>query len=250
MALAMATAQGFHSLSLAADGGSADVAGAFCWHSKSHVPVFNAAGVFTRSHFNRGVLAAIDEYFAGRGRAHCLVTLDGLVSNTTERLRELGYYEFDNSPVMWLDGPCLRWQEHPPDLEISTVRNPNDLTAFRTILGRVFAIAPSEVNLVLSDRTLEVATVRHYIGRVGGLAVATTSMVLSGPVAGIWNVGILPEYRRRGIAAELMHNAVSEALTHGYSSTMLLASQDGLPLYERLGYNTLSTARMFAPARY
>jgi GNAT superfamily N-acetyltransferase len=113
----------------------------------------------------------------------------------------------------------------------------------------VFAISAHEVNLVLGERVLELPGVRHYLAWLGPTPVATTSLVLSGPMAGIWNVGTLPEHRRQGVAAELMHHAVSEALDFGYPSSMLLASFAGLPLYERLGYHTISTARMFEVRR-
>lgn len=246
MNLAVAVADGLRSLSYAADGGSADnVGGAACWYSSSYVPVFNGAGLFTERLFSRDTMNTIDAYFAQRGRPYSLVTVDGLVPDSTERLRALDYLEFDSSPAMWLDGPTLRWHDSPNGLRISRVQTSAELGAFRSILSHVFTISDHEVNLVLGDRVLELANVRHYLAWLGSNAIATTSLVLSGPIAGIWNVGTLHDYRRRGVAAELMHHSISDALALGYKSSMLLASQVGLPMYERLGYRTVSTVRMF-----
>jgi GNAT superfamily N-acetyltransferase len=248
--LAGAVAEGFHCLSEGADGGSVDdVGGAYCWYSASHVPVFNGAAMFYEHLFNPRTLSAIDDYFAARERPYALVTLDGLVPDASERLRKLHYTEFDFSPAMWLQGPTHRWRESPEGLRISRVQTLPDLAAFRSILSQVFAISRHEVDLVLGDRALKLPHVRHYLAWLGPAPVATTSLVLSGPLAGIWNVGTLPEHRRRGVAAELMHHAISEALDFGYTSSMLLASFAGLPLYERLGYRTISTARMFETER-
>ena len=48
LALAIAAAHGFRSLSLSADGGYAeDVVGALCWYSSSYVPMFNGASLFS-----------------------------------------------------------------------------------------------------------------------------------------------------------------------------------------------------------
>jgi predicted acetyltransferase len=102
---------------------------------------------------------------------------------------------------------------------------------------------------VLSVRTLQIPHVRHYLGWLGNTPVATASVVLSGKVAGVWNVGTVREYRRRGVASAIMRYILSEARTLGYESSMLLASEDGKPLYEKLGYETLSNVRVFVPAR-
>jgi GNAT superfamily N-acetyltransferase len=248
--VAGAVAEGLRRLSEGANGGALDdVGGAFCWYSSSYVPVYNGAGMFFEHLFNRSTLLAIEEFYEQRGRPYALVTLDGLVSESSERLSRLNYVQFEYSPAMWLEGETRRWQEGPGGYRVSRVESLSDLAAFRLVLSRVFSISPYEVNLVLTDRVLEFPAVRHYLAWSGSEPVATTSLVLSGPMAGIWNVGTLPEYRRRGIAAELMHNAVSEALAFGYTSSMLLATFSGLPLYERLGYRTVSTVRMFERKR-
>jgi GNAT superfamily N-acetyltransferase len=246
MLLALATAYGQSTLSMAADGGlDPDVGGAICWHSSSYVPVFNGAGLFHEHLFNLTTLTAIDRYFAARIRPYCLVTVDGLVPDSAARLRGMGYSEFDATPAMWLDGPPNHWDTEAGELKITRVQTPRDLAHYRSILRRIFMIPGEEIDLVLGPRALDVTGARHYLGWMDGEPVATTSLVLSGPVPGIWNVGTLLYYRRRGIGAELMYHALAEAASLGHTSSMLLASPEGLPLYRRLGYETISTVRMF-----
>jgi len=247
LALALATAYGHSALSLAADGGlDPDVGGAICWHSSSYVPVFNGAGLFEEQLFNARTVRAIESYFRAHSRRYCVVTVDGLVPDSGARLLELGFVEFDAVPAMWLEGSPVRWQPPPDQLRILRVQSLSELESFRRLLSKVFAIPDYEINLVLSDRALEIASVRHYLGFVGTEPVATTSLVLSGPVPGIWNVGTLVEHRRQGIGAELMHHALSEAEALGHNANMLLASTEGVPLYRRLGYEIVSMARMYA----
>ena len=73
-------------------------------------------------------------------------------------------------------------------------------------------------------------TARLLLLLVVSLAVACASLVVSGRLAGIWNVGTLPEYRRRGISAEMMHTLVSDAASHGYVRADDAMWRDHLPV--------------------
>lgn len=248
IALARASVDGFRSLSLSADGGSTDdVGGAFCWYSSSYLPVFNGAGIFDEGLINEETLGAIARYFAARARPYCIMTMDALLPGAYHLLSALGYAEYDFMPAMWLDGsPGLQ----PPsnrELRVTQVTAPGELAAFRAILGQVFRIPALEINLVMGERTLRVPKVHHYLGWLDDVPIATTTLVLNAQVGGVWNVGTLAPYRRRGVAAGMMRHAIAESLRLGYDSTMLLASFEGQPLYEQMGYHTLSTIRVFVP---
>ncbi|HVF99325.1 MAG TPA: GNAT family N-acetyltransferase [Chloroflexia bacterium] len=249
MAMALAAAEGFKALSRSAQGRNDVVAGAQCWYCSSAVPVFNGAAILEERLLNPDSLRGIAEYFTSKGRPYSLMTMDALLPYAGGALRGLGYYEYDRMPAMWLDGLPTPRQVGPdgPGLAITRVEDTRDIGTFRAILSRVFHIAPDEAEMVLGDNALAVEGVRHYLGRLDGEAVGTLSVVTSGPVPGIWNVGTLPEHRRAGIGTALMHHALREAANEGRTSSMLLASKEGVPLYELLGYRTLSTVRIFVP---
>lgn len=250
MMLATAAADGFRSLSLSADGGSTDkIAGAACWYSSSYIPVFNGAGIFDPQQITRETLSAIEAYFKWRGRPFSVMSLDALVPYAARLLLRFNYTEYDSMPAMWLDGPPADALRGSSDLWVSRVTTPPHLATFRSLLSQVFHLSMSEVNLVLGEKTLNVPTVRHYIGWLDNTAVGTATLVLSGKVAGVWNVGTLPEHRKHGVATAIMRHILSEARSLGYQSSMLLASNEGLPLYARLGYETLSTIRVFVPSK-
>ncbi len=250
-ALAGAAAEGFRCLSVSAGGHSAQVGGAPCWYCSSSVPVFNGAGIFVESLLEPSALLGITEYFSGQGRPYSLVTVDGLTPDATGRLRSQGFVQYDSMPAMWLDGVPRTWpgQKANPDLWLSQVQTPTDMATFRSILSGVFHISREEAELVLGDSALAVPGVRHCLGWVRGEPVGTLSVVLSGPVPSIWNVATLPQHRRHGVAAGMMRSVLLEATLEGHASNMLLASTEGVPLYERLGYKTVSTVRVFVPGR-
>jgi ribosomal protein S18 acetylase RimI-like enzyme len=246
--LAKSAAAGFRSLSLAADGGSSeDVGGALCWYSTSYVPVFNGAAILNEALFCYPTIDLIERYFRHRGRPYSIMTLDALVPRAADMLVPFNYAEYDSMPAMWLEGEP---DSEPPasrEIWVRQVDSPVPLSVFRKILSTVFHLSMTEVNLVLGERTLEIEHVKHYLGWLGNTPVGTASLVLSDGVAGVWNVGTLSEYRHRGVAATLMHHILSEARMLGYRDSMLLASNEGQPLYERLGYKTLSHIRVFVP---
>lgn len=58
----------------------------------------------------------------------------------------------------------------------------------------------------------------------------------SGLCAHIMNVYTIPELRRRGIAACLVHKVVDRALDRGYGLITLEATNEAKPLYKSLGF--------------
>jgi GNAT superfamily N-acetyltransferase len=59
---------------------------------------------------------------------------------------------------------------------------------------------------------------------------------LDGRKAVIANMYTLPEYRKRGIATELMQLQIEEARTRGVKVINLSATADGRKVYEKLGF--------------
>ena len=58
--------------------------------------------------------------------------------------------------------------------------------------------------------------------------------------AGLHEVGVFKEYRRRGIAAALVRHALQQAVSDGAAFSTLQASPMGKPLYEALGFREVS----------
>ena len=54
--------------------------------------------------------------------------------------------------------------------------------------------------------------------------------------AWIQNVYVLPEFRRRGIAREMMQSLLARCRAEGFDSVSLHASDEGFPLYLQLGF--------------
>jgi predicted acetyltransferase len=68
---------------------------------------------------------------------------------------------------------------------------------------------------------------------------------ISHGVAGIYWVGTLEEYRRRGIAGALTAAALLEGRRRGLRVGTLQASSLGAPVYRGLGFEEISRVRQF-----
>jgi len=120
-------------------------------------------------------------------------------------------------------------------LDINSAAYAMDLAAGKPILG-----VPSFWN-------------PHFpvLGVVDGVAVATAAVLM---VAGIRYVALVatrPGHQRRGYAEVVMRRALElSAAAHPGSSTVLHATDAGRPVYERMGYRTISRSTLYMEPRF
>jgi len=94
---------------------------------------------------------------------------------------------------------------------------------------------------VPSSRKYLVATEDNEIIGYGGIA-------LAGDVADIHTLTVIPSYRRRGIATEILHQLEAWATSKGITAFMREMREGNLqaqPLYEKHGYSVISRACPF-----
>ncbi len=190
---------------------------------------------------------------------------DGVILESLERFRARG------APGSWHVGPSMR----PPDLGerlmahgfdyggddigmavdlsalreaprvpenflVGRVRDERDLAAWTRTLAGGFGEGPVEAEWVgemyrrvgLGDD----APWRHYLGRLGGEPVATSTLFPGAGVAGIYFVSTAEHARRRGIGAAVTLAALRDARGMGCRVGVLGSSEMGYPVYHRLGF--------------
>lgn len=80
---------------------------------------------------------------------------------------------------------------------------------------------------------------RHYIGYYDDAPVATSSVLYSDGVAGIFNVATLPEARGKGMGSRITAAPLIDARERGYTISILHSSKMGYNVYRRLGYEEI-----------
>jgi GNAT superfamily N-acetyltransferase len=152
------------------------------------------------------------------------------------RLLEAGFTDGGSEPGMAVKLSELQRPAAVPELEITRVRTEEALDTWATTLGRGFGEGVKEAQWVASVyRRLGLADPwRHYLGRIDGEPVATTTVFLAAGVAGIYFVMTVPEARRRGIGAAITYSALREA--DGVEYGVLGSSPAGRSVYAGLGF--------------
>ena len=97
------------------------------------------------------------------------------------------------------------------------------------------------------------AVIAEEDGRCIGTAIAfyylsvPSSRNHTGKNAYITSVFVEPDYRRQGIASEMLRRIVARAQAYGCVNIMLTATDMGKPLYEKLGFIQTPNAMLYAP---
>ena len=180
--------------------------------------------------------AAVQAYFEGRKLRFQLAFREDAGKRSVLRLESDGWRRKpDPMPGMTLAIPASR-KPPPPELRILEARTHEEVVAFRETAFRGFGYPVAAARIFLGDRVLDAPQVRLYSGLVEGAVVATSMLIATGVVAGIYWVATLEEHRGRGYGEALTAAAVAGGREFGCRIASLQASKLGRPVYERMGF--------------
>ncbi len=128
----------------------------------------------------------------------------------------------------------------PPGLAIERVGDAPTLERWRQAFAQGFGIPDFAsraffglcVGVGFGDRV----PFRHYVGLLGGEPVASSTVFFGAGVAAIYHVGTIASARRQGIGAAMTLAPLRDARAIGYRVGTLYASQMGLNIYRKLGF--------------
>jgi ribosomal protein S18 acetylase RimI-like enzyme len=155
---------------------------------------------------------------------------------------------FDAEPVLpgMVLAPLPAAAPPASPVDIRVVADLPTLRVYNQILATVFdfpveLFAPFETPEFLASFDLVA-----YLGYVDGLPVATALRVTADRVASVFNIGTLPEYQRRGIGTAMTLHAALDA-REGTLASMLVSSEQGYQVYERIGYRRVLDVQSWSP---
>lgn len=124
-----------------------------------------------------------------------------------------------------------------PELVVKPVGDEPTRRAFGHVTSIAFEIPQDICRDIYGSSLAWQGELRGFVGFVDNLPVATAATIVAADVAGVYSVGTLPQYRRRGYAEAMMRHALSiERENSGIEATVLQATESGLRMYQHMGY--------------
>lgn len=121
----------------------------------------------------------------------------------------------------------------PPEIRVKAAADPSIFDHHRD----PFQSGAAAIALKLAE--VRPQRVWHFLAWLDGIPVGSASLLIASGVAGIYGVGVLPEYRRRGIGAEVTAAACRFAAGLGFAAAVLTSSPNGQSPYRRVGFKQI-----------
>ncbi len=127
--------------------------------------------------------------------------------------------------------------------ELVRVTDATDLAEFAAVHEQVFRDRGRPVEPVAhfaSPGALLAPNTAAFVARTGGRPVACAMVVMSGAEAGVYWVATRPDARRQGFGELVTRAAVRAGFERGARVVVLQATEQGAPLYRRLGFSAFT----------
>lgn len=194
-------------------------------------------------------------YFRKRGLPFSWWVGPGDTPGGLERILESRGLEFAESEIA-MAAPLARLNGTnavPDRLRIDRVTLPGMLREFAEVTAANWSPPDRHVLAFYEAASAELLSrgspFRFYVGRIDGQAVAGAEVVVTGRVAGLYNVSTLEGFRRRGIGFVMTVQSLLDAGGTGADLGILQASAAGVGVYERAGLRAFGEYREFKPIR-
>jgi len=236
---------GFRRLAASADGGEViEGDGLLLVRTGLPVAMFNIAFVTRPLADPRASIGRAIAYFDGYGLPFVVRLRAGIDEATERAAGAAGLPYRDTTPGMTL-APV---RALPPPLDGLEVRAARDRAALHdhlSVLVASFGMPMELAQRLLTERVLGLLAAEFYVGYVDGAPVASSALIATDRVAGVWNVGCLPSHRRRGFGEAMTWHAVRRGAELGCDMANLQASEMGQPVYTRMGFEAVAGYRTF-----
>jgi ribosomal protein S18 acetylase RimI-like enzyme len=133
-----------------------------------------------------------------------------------------------------------------PELEMRAVESEETRQAFCEIGATCFHVPLVWIDEIFDAQVAVKDDFNAWVAYEEGEPIATASTTVAGGVVGVYNVATLPSYRERGVAEAITRYALAQAKRrHGLDRSVLQATRQGLGLYERMGYASVTRFLVF-----
>lgn len=151
--------------------------------------------------------------------------------------RELGLTGAGNAPLM-----VYQPQSVPILSGNYTVERVVDVAGFEAALdmfSRSFRHPAELGRRAFPPTMLDVPGLEHFLARRGGEPRSSVVAIRHGPFVGVYSMATPAEYQRQGAGRALLEYVIAGHMDRGATTFYLVATEQGYPLYERIGFRTI-----------
>jgi GNAT superfamily N-acetyltransferase len=210
------------------------------------VGLFNPVFAFSAVDDADSAVRVATEHYAALGVPFVLYFRDALTPTLADACARAGLVEHWQPPIMVLDPVPASEPTPPAGVAITTIDGAT-LEDYASTLAAGFGMPPELGALVANEKLLESGYI-GFLATIGGEPVATSGVFVSDRTAGVYTVSTRAEHRGRGIGAAITWAAVRAGAAAGATHAILQSSQDGEPVYRRMGFVTADRYRQFEQA--
>ncbi len=87
-----------------------------------------------------------------------------------------------------------------------------------------------------------------YVGYLAKEPVATAELAVGGGIAGLYNITTSAAHRKKGIGTAMTVRPLADVRESGLETAVLQASEEGFPIYSRLGFEVTGSFTEYQPA--
>lgn len=203
----------------------------------SSVSLFNVAFVTRPLIDPQGAVDRTIRYFKDKNIPGLICVREGVDPMIDEVAKSRGLTPAPPHPGMILHP--ISSATVPPqlkDFEIVQVKTEPDLNDFARIANAAFGMPDGFSRQITTKSTLQHPGVTYFLGKLDGNPIATSALIRTGTVAGIYWVTVDSNYRRRGFGTQMCWAAAQAGQQEGCCTANLQASKFGRSVYERVGF--------------
>ena len=163
-------------------------------------------------------------------------------SGTGFILKNKGVYKFSEYEMILDQSEYLEKNMHRGLLKLRKASN-KDADEIRRQNAIYFGTDIESVDMVLPEEEAK-NNFYIYMAEVDGKIIGKTNINYSDGVAGIYGLGIIPDYRGKGFGRDLLNMSVEKSLEMKATEVMLqveVENKNALNLYNSVGFKTTST---------
>lgn len=202
---------------------------------------FNIIHLLSGQEVSAEIRVAVD-YFRQKNLAYCIwVNEENLSPEVQACFQEMGIQIQNTEPEMVLALNNYEVINSPLHQNVELVHTPAQLAEFAKSIAANWS--PPDQNVVRYYQQVAPAIlnpahqVQLLVYREAGQVVSCLEMFPSDEqTLGFYSLATLEAFRGRGIASAMLTFALNRAKTFGYQQVILQASEDGLRIYEKVGF--------------